>query len=120
MAIKNKDVWELLPWDIQVDILSRLSTKDLLEVRSVCKDWQSIIESPRFHMFQINANPNQHVIIMHSTKHSGYNTKCQIQSLSSNEIYEFDVPTSKGFISQNLVFSCKQWLGACICLQAHK
>ena len=64
MAIKNKDVWKLLPWDIQVDILSRLSTKDLLEVQSVCKDLQYIIESPRFHMFQINANPNQHAIIM--------------------------------------------------------
>ena len=86
MAIKNKDVWELLPWNIQVDILSRLSTKDLCELQSVCKDWQSIIESPRFHMLQINANPNENAIIMHSM----YDRKYQIQLLSSNEIYEFD------------------------------
>ena len=89
MAIKNKDVWELLPWNIQVDILSRLSIKDLCEFQSVCKDWQSIIESPRFHMLQINANPNENAII----KHSMYDyCKYQIQLLSSNEIYEFDVP----------------------------
>ena len=87
MAIKNKDVWELLPWNIQVDILSRLSTKDLCELQSVCKDWQFIIKSPRFHMFQINANPNENAIIMHSMR----DWKYQIQLLSSNiEIYEFD------------------------------
>ena len=86
MAIKNKNVWELLPWNIQVDILSRLSTKDLCEFQSICKDWQSIIESSRFHMLQINANPNENAIIMHSS----YNWKHQIQLLSSNEIYEFD------------------------------
>ena len=63
MAVKNKDVWKLLPWNIQVDILSRLSTKDLCEFQSVCKDWQSIIESPRFHILQINANPNENAII---------------------------------------------------------
>ena len=92
MAIKNKDVWELLPWDIQVDILSRLSTKDLLELQSVCKDWQSIIESPRFHMFQINANPNQQAICMHVSYSTNHEKNFQIQSLSSNEIYKSDVP----------------------------
>ena len=53
MDDKDKDVWKLLPRDIQVDILNRLSTKDLNEVENVCKDWQSIIKSPRFHMLQI-------------------------------------------------------------------
>ena len=87
MAIKNKNVWELLPWNIQVDILSRLSTKDLCGLQSVCKDWQSIIESPRLHMLQINANPNENAII----KHSRYDDWIyQIHLLSSNEIYEFD------------------------------
>ena len=47
------------------------------------------IESPRFHMLQINANPNENAIIMDPM----YNDcKYQIQLLSSNEIYEFDVP----------------------------
>ena len=75
MAIKNKDVWELLPWNIEVDRLSRLSTKDLYELQSVCKDWQSIMESPRFYMLQIDANPNKKFIILHS-KHR--NRKFQI------------------------------------------
>ena len=87
--IKNEDVWKLLPWDIQIEILSRLSIKDLCELQSVCKDWQSIIESPRFHMLQINANLNQNAIIMHSMHKD---RKSQIQTLNSNEIYEFDVP----------------------------
>ena len=87
MAIKNKDVWELLPWNIQVDILNRLFTKDLCELQSVCKDWHSIIESPRFHMLQINANPNENAIIKHSINDDW---KYQIQLLSSNEIYKFD------------------------------
>ena len=98
MAIKSKDVWKLLPWNIQVDILSRLSTKDLCELQSVCKDWQSIIESPRFHMLQINANTNENAII----KHAMYDDwKYQIQILSSNEIYEFDI-TGVGFYYRSL------------------
>ena len=88
-----KDIWELLPWDIQVDILSRLSTKDLLEVEGICKNWQSIIKSPRFHMLQIKANPNQDAIIMHSDYEHAYIVgKGQIQPLGTSEVYEFDIP----------------------------
>ena len=106
MAIKNKDVWELLPWNIQVDILSRLSTKDLCEFQSVCKDWQSIIESSRFHMLQINANPNENAII----KHSMYDDwKYQIQLLSSNEIYEFD-GSIVGFYKETLILATSNGL----------
>ena len=89
MGIRNIHVWELLPWDIQVDILSRLSTKDLREVESVCKDWQCIIESPRFHMLQVNANPNQDAIIMNFMN---YLRKFAIQSLSFSDIYKFVNP----------------------------
>ena len=99
MAIKNKDVWELLPWSIQVDILSRLSTKDLCELQSICKDWQSIIESPRFHMLQINANPNENAIIQCSINEHWKN---QIQLLSSNGIYEFDSPIAGNFYPRTL------------------
>ena len=105
MAIKNKDVWELLPWNSQVDILNRLSTKDLCELQSVCKDWQSIIESPRFHVLQINANPNENAIIMHSM----YDYKYQIQLLSSNEIYEFDGSTV-GSYNKSLILAASNGL----------
>ena len=90
MGIKGKYIWELLPWDIQVDILSRLSTKDLCNLEGVCKDWQSIIKLPRFHMLQINANPNQDGFIVYSSEYQG---KCDIQPLSFNKIYKFDFPT---------------------------
>ena len=78
-----------MPWDIQVDILSRLSTKNLHNLEGVCKDWQSIIKSPRFHMLQINANPNQDGLLVYSFQYQG---KCHIQPLDSNEIYKFDIP----------------------------
>ena len=78
-----------MPWDIQVDILSRLSTKKLRNLEGVCKDWQSIIKSPRFNMLQINANPNQDGLLVYPFQHQG---KCHIQPLGSNEIYKFDIP----------------------------
>ena len=93
MVIKGKHVWGLLPWDIQVDILSRLSTKDLRNLEGVCKDWQSIIKSPRFYMLQINANPNQDGFIVLSYEYQG---KCHIEPLSSNKIYRFDFSTNCG------------------------
>ena len=95
MGIKGKHVWGLLPWDIQVDILSRLSTKDLRNLEGVCKDWQSIIKSPRFHLLQINTNPNQDGLIVHSYAYQG---ECHIEPLSSNKIYKFDFSTNYGKI----------------------
>ena len=89
MGTKDKHVWGLLPWSIQVNILSRLSTKKFRNLEGICKDWQSIIKSPRFHMLQNNANPNQDGLIVHSSEYQG---KCHIQPLSSNEIYKFDIP----------------------------
>ncbi|GMN36515.1 hypothetical protein TIFTF001_006080 [Ficus carica] len=39
---------ESLPWDIVVDILSRLPVKDLLRYRSVSKPFRSLIDGPDF------------------------------------------------------------------------
>ena len=100
MGTKDKHIWELLPWNIQVDILSRLSTKDLCEFQSVCKDWQSIIKLPRFHMLQINANPNQDAIIIHSKYKQ---KKGHIQPLNSNKIYEFDIPGLEHYFIKSLI-----------------
>ena len=107
MGIKGKHVWGLLPWDIQVDILSRLSTKDLRNLEGVCKDWQSIIKSPRFHMLQINANPNQDGLIVHSNKYQG---KCHIEPLSSNKIYKFDFSTNCGKILNSRILAVSNGL----------
>ena len=100
MGIKGKHVWGLLPWNIQVDILSRLSTKDLRNLEGVCKDWQSIIKSPRFHMLQINANPNQDGLIVHSNEYQG---KCHIEPFNSNKIYKLDFSTNCGNILESRI-----------------
>ena len=107
MGIKGKHVWGLLPWYIQVDILSRLTTKDLRNLEGVCKDWQSIIKSPRFHMLQINANPNQDGFIMHSYEYQG---KCVIQPLSSNKIYKLDFSTNGRNILESRILAVSNGL----------
>ena len=107
MGIKGKHVWELLPWGIQVDILSRLSTKDLRNLEGVCKDWQSIIKSPRFHMLQINANPNQDGFIVNPYEYHG---KYHIEPLSSNKIYKFDFSTNCGKIHTSRILAVSNGL----------
>ena len=107
MGIKGKHVWGLLSWDIQVDILSRLSTKDLRNLEGVCKDWQSIIKSPRFHMLQINENPNQDGLIVYSNEYQG---QCHIEPLSSNKIYKFDFPTNCGKILESRILAISNGL----------
>ena len=44
-------------------------------------------------MLQINANPNQDDLIVHSNTHQG---KCHIEPLNSNKIYKFDFSTNYG------------------------
>nr|XP_017233348.1 PREDICTED: putative F-box protein At3g16210 [Daucus carota subsp. sativus] len=39
---------DYLPEDMFIEILSRLSVKDLLQLKSVCKSWYEIISSPNF------------------------------------------------------------------------
>ena len=85
MGTNNKDIWESLPWDIQVDILRRLSTKDLCEFESVCKDWQSII------LMQINPNPNQEAFILH-LHDAPKELKSYIEVLDSRGSYKFNIP----------------------------
>ncbi|GMN36513.1 hypothetical protein TIFTF001_006095 [Ficus carica] len=51
-----------LPWEIIIDILSRLPVKDLLRYRCVSKPWCSLIDGPDFinlhlkHSLQTNSN----------------------------------------------------------------
>ncbi|PON58763.1 F-box domain containing protein [Trema orientale] len=43
-----------LLWETTVDVLSRLSAKDLLRCRSVCKAWRSLIDGPDFIKMHLN------------------------------------------------------------------
>ena len=107
MGSKGKHVWGLLPWNIQVDILNRLSTKKLCNLEGVCKDWQSIIKSPRFHMLQINANPNQDGLIVDLDTYQG---ECHIKPLGSNKIYKFDFSTNCGKILKSRILAVSNGL----------
>ncbi|XP_059641858.1 putative F-box protein At3g16210 [Cornus florida] len=47
MATCN-DIYQLLPQDVIIEILSRLPVKSLLRARVVCKNWYTIIKNPSF------------------------------------------------------------------------
>ena len=58
-------------------------------------------------MLQINANPNQDGLIVHSDK---YETRCHIEPLSSNKIYKFNFSTNCGKISKSGILAVSNGL----------
>lgn len=45
---KSVAEWQFLPFDIVIEILSRLPVKSLLKFRSVCRQWSSLTYDPHF------------------------------------------------------------------------
>ncbi|EXC19892.1 F-box protein [Morus notabilis] len=62
-----------LPWEIIMDILCRLSVKDLLRCRCVSEPWRSLIDDPDFIKLHLNhskqANSNLATV---TSGHSGF------------------------------------------------
>ena len=58
-------------------------------------------------MLQINANPNQDGLIVHSFEYQG---KCHIEPLSSNKIYKLDFSTNCGNILQSRILAVSNGL----------
>ncbi|KAJ9536768.1 hypothetical protein OSB04_un000072 [Centaurea solstitialis] len=57
---------KMLPWlefDIQVEILKRLPVKSLIQFRSVCKAWKSLIDSSPFIADHNNVSQDHHLMI---------------------------------------------------------
>ncbi|KAL6574347.1 hypothetical protein OROHE_001251 [Orobanche hederae] len=48
MLIVLEKIDQYLPEHVIIEILSRLSVKDLLQLKSVCKSWYAIISDPKF------------------------------------------------------------------------
>ena len=69
-------------------------------------------------MLQINANPNQDALIVHSYT---YNGECHIEPLSSNKIYKFDFSTNCGKILETRILAISNGLVLIthICSQPH-
>ncbi|KAL7218697.1 hypothetical protein ACSBR2_011880 [Camellia fascicularis] len=56
-----------LPQEVLFDILARLPVKSLLQMRCVCKSWNSLINSPIFitsHMNQTLSNNNNELLLL--------------------------------------------------------
>ncbi|CAL5335086.1 unnamed protein product [Camellia sinensis] len=83
-----------LPFDVTIDIFSRLPVKSLFRFTSVCKSWYALIKTPNFiskHLTHFTLNPNfPFTSLLVSTKSKGYG-----MSLFFND--EFDRPIDLDF-----------------------
>ncbi|GJR52459.1 putative pentatricopeptide repeat-containing protein [Tanacetum coccineum] len=56
---------DLIPFDIQSEIMKRLPVKSLIQFRSVSKKWKSFIDSPKFikNYHITHTNPQHHLLV---------------------------------------------------------
>ncbi|XP_073388746.1 F-box/kelch-repeat protein At5g15710-like [Physcomitrium patens] len=47
-SVSTSDVWSMLPKDIAMRVLARLSVPQLFRARTVCKQWNLLTSSPEF------------------------------------------------------------------------
>ncbi|THG21162.1 hypothetical protein TEA_011496 [Camellia sinensis var. sinensis] len=84
-----------LPQEVVFDILARLLVKSLLQMRCVCKSWNSLINSPNFitsHTNQTLANNNNELVLLrhHTDGKDQFTVHCNNNTF--NECTTFDCP----------------------------
>ncbi|GJU27955.1 putative F-box domain-containing protein [Tanacetum coccineum] len=59
---------DVIPFDIQSEIMKRLPVKSLIQFRSVSKQWKSFIDSPKFiKNYHVNhTNPQHHLLVKYN------------------------------------------------------
>ncbi|KAM7509565.1 hypothetical protein LguiA_020018 [Lonicera macranthoides] len=76
--------------DLLIEILSRRPVKSLLRFKSVCRNWNVIIQNPRFvtrHLNQYRYHPGNNRVLVHSVRHldiETYNSAFKLFSSSSS------------------------------------
>ncbi|XP_058723824.1 F-box/kelch-repeat protein At3g23880-like [Vicia villosa] len=53
-----------LPFEIMIEILSRLPVKFLMQLRSVCKSWKSLISDPKFAKKHLRVSITRHHLLL--------------------------------------------------------
>ncbi|KAL7248502.1 hypothetical protein ACSBR2_003270 [Camellia fascicularis] len=88
-----------LPFDVTIDILSRLPVKPLCRFTSVCKSWYALIKTPNFiskHLTHFTLNPNfPFTSLLVSTKSKGYG-----MSLFFNDEFDRHIDLDFSFLTQ--------------------
>ncbi|XP_047259586.1 uncharacterized protein LOC124892305 [Capsicum annuum] len=54
---------DYLPKELMIDIFTRLPIKSILQCRSVCRSWYSLINSPNFISAHLNQSTNDYILI---------------------------------------------------------
>ncbi|KAL7250030.1 hypothetical protein ACSBR1_012097 [Camellia fascicularis] len=99
-----------LPQKVVFDILARLPVKSLLQMRCVCKSWNSLINNPSFitlHINQTLSNNNNELLLLrhHTDGKDQFTVNCN--SNTFNECTTFDCPfTNKAKYYLRVVGSC--------------
>ncbi|KAI8012584.1 F-box protein CPR1 [Camellia lanceoleosa] len=108
-----------LPQEVVFDILARLPVKSLLQMRCVCKSWNSLINSPNFitsHTNQTLANNNNELVLLrhHTDGKDQFTVHCNNNTF--NECTTFDCPfTNWTKYYFRVVGSCD----GLVCLSSH-
>ncbi|KAL7218724.1 hypothetical protein ACSBR2_011907 [Camellia fascicularis] len=108
-----------LPQEVVFDILARLPAKSLLQMRCVCKSWNSLINSPSFITSHINQtlsnNSNELLLLRHHTDGKDqFTVHCNNNTF--NECTTFDCPfTNWAKYYLRVVGSCD----GLVCLSSH-
>ncbi|XP_028084940.1 F-box protein At3g07870-like [Camellia sinensis] len=107
-----------LPQEVVFDILASLPVKSLLQMRCVCKSWNSLINSPNFitsHTNQTLANNNNELVLLrhHTDGKDQFTVHCNNNIF--NECTTFDCPFT------NWTKYYLRVVGSCglVCLSSH-
>ncbi|KAL1805765.1 hypothetical protein ACET3Z_028833 [Daucus carota] len=104
--------WNNLPEELLVEVLARLPVKGLLQYRSVCKAWLSLISSRSFILTHLNhaaADPNNKTFIAHSYQVRSPNHRIsllRLDDLDNPVDLEHPFPNSVSPAEMEVVGSC--------------
>ncbi|XP_004486105.1 F-box/kelch-repeat protein At3g23880-like [Cicer arietinum] len=59
-----------LPFELIIEILSRLPVKFLIQLQCVCKSWKSLISDPKFAKMHLRMSTTRHLVVLTLTKPS--------------------------------------------------
>ncbi|XP_057428546.1 F-box/kelch-repeat protein At3g23880-like [Lotus japonicus] len=104
----------ILPLDLEIEILSRLPVKTLMQFVSVCKSWKSlIIQDPPFAKLHLNRSPkNTHIVLAIKDDPYGIENRdswvvpCSVRCLTEDPSSVIDVEGGYHLKRNHIIGSC--------------
>lgn len=101
--------WNSLPEELLVEVLARLPVKRLLQYRSVCKAWLTLISSPGFiqtHLNHTAADPNNVTFIAHSYQVDNKISLHRLDDLDNPINLQHPFPSTRSLENMDVVGAC--------------